>query len=81
MTCMTALEAGGYGSSTNRINNSKGCGGVMRTAPVGLIYPAGRAFTIGVECAAITHSHPSGFLSAGFLSALIARFVRGDSPQ
>lgn len=78
MTCLSALRAGGRGSSTNRINNSKGCGGVMRTAPVGLIYPAGRAFTIGVECAAITHSHPSGFLSAGLLSALIARLIRGD---
>jgi len=65
------------------INNSKGCGGVMRIAPVGLLFhksPA-QAFEIGAELAAMTHGHPSGFLSAGYLAALIAFINNGDSLQ
>lgn len=35
-TCLSALQSGKMGSIKNRINHSKGCGGVMRVAPVGL---------------------------------------------
>ena len=74
-TCLNALQSGEMGSIKYRINNSKGCGGVMRTAPVGLAYPPKQAFQEGAEYAAITHGHPSGYLSAGFLSEVIANII------
>jgi ADP-ribosylglycohydrolase len=65
------------GTIEEKINDSKGCGGVMRTAPVGLAFPSCRAFQEGAEYAAITHGHPSGYLTAGFLSALISYLIEG----
>lgn len=66
-------------TTEHRINNSKGCGGVMRTAPIGWI--AGlvpiSAARLGAEAAALTHGHPMGWLSAGFLSELVFRLVQG----
>jgi ADP-ribosylglycohydrolase len=71
-TCIQALKSGKAGSIEERINNSKGCGGVMRTAPIGLFYKDPQSiFRYGAECAALTHGHPSGYLSAGYLSHLI----------
>jgi ADP-ribosylglycohydrolase len=49
----------------------------MRTAPAGLAFPADTAFRRGAEFAAITHGHPSGYLSAGFLSEMIALIIEG----
>ncbi|SEM10278.1 ADP-ribosylglycohydrolase [Mesobacillus persicus] len=74
-TCLSALHSGTIGQVSTPINDSKGCGGVMRTAPVGLLYPKERAFQLGSELAAITHGHPSGFLSAGGLSYIIASIL------
>ncbi|MFQ5430886.1 MAG: ADP-ribosylglycohydrolase family protein [Nitrospinota bacterium] len=74
-TCLEALGSGTMGSLEEKINDSKGCGGVMRTAPAGLAYPPGRAFEEGMRFAAVTHGHPSGYLSAGFLADAIARLT------
>ncbi len=74
-TCLSALRSGKMGTIKNRINDSKGCGGVMRTAPVGLAFPSGKAFQEGAEYAAITHGHPSGYLPAGFLSEMICHLI------
>ncbi len=76
-TCLSALGSGKMGTIEKKINNSKGCGGVMRTAPAGLAFPADAAFRRGAEFAAITHGHPSGYLSAGFLSEMIAHIIEG----
>lgn len=76
-TCLNALRSRKMGSIKNRINNSKGCGGVMRVAPVGLGFYSETSFQIGAECAAITHGHPSGYLSAGVLSAIISYLIAG----
>lgn len=76
-TCLSALRSGKMGTIEDNINDSKGCGGVMRTAPVGLAFPSCRSFQEGAEYAAITHGHPSGYLSAGFLSALISYLIEG----
>ncbi len=35
-TCISALSSGIKGTIDNPINNSKGCGGIMRVAPIGL---------------------------------------------
>jgi ADP-ribosylglycohydrolase len=76
-TCLDALMSGKMGSMEEHINNSKGCGGVMRTAPIGLVYKKEEAFRLGCESAAITHGHPSGYLSAGALSFIIAAIFEG----
>jgi ADP-ribosylglycohydrolase len=74
-TCLSALASGLIGEIKKPINGSKGCGGVMRIAPVGLFYDKKAAFQYGCELAAITHGHPSGYLSSGALSYLIAAIM------
>ena len=51
----------------------------MRVAPVGLYFHESpeTAFRIEAECAAITHGHPSGYLSAGALAYIIAIIING----
>ena len=79
-TCLSALRSGRMGTKTEKLNSSKGCGGVMRAAPAGLMVddPA-LAFEIGSAVAAITHSHPSGYLTAGALAAMVACLVASPS--
>lgn len=85
-TCLSALESGVMGSTAQRINNSKGCGGVMRVAPLGLSCPdwKGKQLKVldkeGAEVAAITHGHPLGFIPAAFLTHVIhqAAFYKGE---
>jgi len=91
-TCLSALETGSMGDVEKPINDSKGCGTVMRVAPVGLFLASPvvlghldeidadkEAFRIGCEVSALTHGHPSGWLAGGFLALLIRRLVMGDS--
>lgn len=78
VTCLNALNSGQMGSITAPLNDSKGCGAVMRTAPIGLFFNKEKAFFYGNACAAITHGHPSGYLSAGTLSYIIAAVIDGD---
>jgi ADP-ribosylglycohydrolase len=53
------------------INDSKGCGGIMRAAPFGFLENAEDAFNHGCIQARVTHGHPSGHLPAGFFAGLI----------
>ncbi len=76
-TCLSALSGGEQGSMEKPVNNSKGCGGVMRAAPVGLFCLKEGAFGIGAEIAALTHGHPSGYLAAGALAYLVALIIEG----
>ncbi len=77
-SCLSALQSGQVGTGQDPINDSKGCGGVMRVAPAGLLYPKDTAFIRGCECAAITHGHPSGYLSAGALAYIVAAVIAGE---
>jgi ADP-ribosyl-[dinitrogen reductase] hydrolase len=70
-TCLAALRRGVCGDPHHPIHDSKGCGGVMRVAPVGLARFTD-PFEIGSDLAAITHGHPSGHLAAGYLAQLVA---------
>lgn len=81
MTCMSALAAGGHGTPQRRINNSKGCGGVMRVAPIGLrlSWDDRRAFDVAARAAAITHGHPSGYLSAAVMASVVRQLLDGTS--
>ena len=82
-TCLSSIIAGKPGSIKNPINNSAGCGGVMRVAPAGLMYKDNPklAFQVGAECAALTHSNPRGYLPAGVLSEMIAHIVNGKNVE
>lgn len=75
-TCLTALGSGRMGTPGIPINHSKGCGGVMRVAPVGLVFQGEAAFNLASKAAAITHGHASGYLSAGVLGQVIAEIIR-----
>lgn len=55
------------------MNDSKGCGGVMRVAPAGLFADSPQeAFDLGCEFSALTHGHPTGWLPGGALAAMVA---------
>jgi len=79
-TCLTALQSGRMGTVAEPLNLSKGCGGVMRVAPVGLALPGqpDEAFALGVATAAITHGHPCGYGSAGCAAAIVARLMAAE---
>ncbi len=51
----------------------------MRSAPVGLFsrFDPKQAFELGARSAAITHGHPSGYLSAGMVSAIVRHLMDG----
>ena len=75
-TCMMALASGKKGTIEEPINNSKGCGGVMRVAPVGLYHRNSRsAGIIAARVSAITHGHPLGIIPAYILSSMISLIV------
>lgn len=83
-SCMSAIaNSGGTGTVDNPVNNSKGCGGVMRVAPVGCFAAAGHlkdaeaAAVEGANVAALTHGHPLGYIPAAFLSCLIYNIIKG----
>lgn len=84
-TCISALrKMKSLGEPA--INDSKGCGGVMRVAPVGLIgWSMGwrdnpqRTFKLAAELAALTHAHPTGYLTAGVLAVIIQALIDGLS--
>jgi len=84
-TCLSALRAMSSLGKPAR-NDSKGCGGVMRVAPVGLFAWRLRqhelphdAFRLGTELAALTHGHPTGALTGGVLAVLILALTDGAS--
>ncbi len=77
---MGALEIGGEGGTTHDpINDSKGCGGVMRAAPAGLFttFVPHETYQLGCDIAALTHGHPLGWQSAGALAVIIRAIVDG----
>jgi ADP-ribosylglycohydrolase len=81
-TCISALRSFRRGN-LRAVNDSKGCGGVMRVAPVGLFMAqwdeADLEFTFqtAADIAAITHGHPTGYLAAGTFAVLIELLARG----
>lgn len=86
-TCLTALRESEDEFSAN--NESKGCGTVMRVAPIGLYWSHSQhgdaapeeAFRLGMRSSLITHGHVTATLSAGFLSALITLICRDRSVE
>ena len=71
-TCMSSLDDIYRGKDP--MNNSKGCGGVMRIAPIPLYAAVQDRMSIeeadhlAGDAAEITHQHPLGFISAALMS-------------
>lgn len=82
-TCLSALkqqrDEKTYGDIEHPLNHSKGCGGAMRVAPMGLMsYPYTDIETIDIEganLAAVTHGHSLGYMPAAVLTHIINRIV------
>jgi len=70
-TCMAAISSG------RTVPESKGCGGVMRVAPVGIAHLYGKAAVVAAQVGHITHGHPTSDASCAYLGALIDHLVGG----
>ena len=86
MTCLSALVAmPSLGEPA--VNDSKGCGGVMRVAPVGLFHwhdcdepdVRVRTFELAAQLAGLTHGHPTGRLSSGALAVMVLCLAEGTA--
>ncbi len=84
-TCLSAFNALLNGNRRNDyikepMNNSKGCGGIMRIAPLGLHYhmePKNTAYLdmTGAKMSAITHGHSLGYMPSAVLTHILNRIV------
>ena len=83
-TCLQACESMFRGEHVH--NNSKGCGGIMRVAPMALLdasyasrdentYSLVELAEAGGEIAKCTHKHPLAFLPASLLTILLYKVV------
>ncbi|MGL4343685.1 MAG: ADP-ribosylglycohydrolase family protein [Cellulosilyticaceae bacterium] len=79
LTCITSLGKGIMGTMFRPINDSKGCGTVMRAAPIGLIEKEATVFELGCMSGAITHGHPLAYLSSGAMALIIYYIIEGDT--
>lgn len=75
ITCLDALSKERIASIEEPANNSKGCGGVMRTAPLGYTKVWGNAMVNGAKVAALTHGHPGGWIPGGVLSDIVFQII------
>lgn len=85
-TCLSAIRNSEHGGHLNHaVNNSKGCGAVMKAAPFGLSHSYDPSlhtgtYLIGIykQAAALgsqTHGHPLGYMSAAALAVMLAAMV------
>ena len=87
-TCLSALKLRikGVGSSISHpTNDSKGCGGVMRVAPIGLFnlqkkLTIEETDVIAAEAAALTHGHELGYIPAAGLAHIVRRTAQDNMP-
>lgn len=77
LTCLSALEAATELGKPAQ-NNSKGCGAIMRVAPVALMLPQDLVRDAAVACSALTHGHPTGQLAAAAWAELLRYVAQGD---
>lgn len=79
--CLGGLSSEPRGRRSQPKNpHSKGCGAVMRSAPFGLLPGSlDDAWQLSIDCAIFTHGHPSGYLAAAAMTAIVHRLLAGDS--
>lgn len=84
-TCISSLDA--IKKGRDPLNNSKGCGGVMRVAPIPLYAVVDNRMSVedadklAGDAAEITHQHPLGFISAALMSHVIYRLANAPQPS
>jgi ADP-ribosylglycohydrolase len=80
-TCLKVIGSGTPRTlDTPMDSRGKGCGGVMRVAPVGLAGLRAATFEAAARAGTLTHRHPTSDTSCGFLGVLVARLVDGAAP-
>lgn len=82
VTCMNACDA--MASGAKAVNNSKGCGGIMRMAPVGLIntcpsFSGVELQCLGAQLAELTHCHELGWMPAGVFAHIVSLLARDEA--
>lgn len=78
LTCLSALGAAANIGAPAR-NDSKGCGTIMRVAPIALMLPRDLVRSSALECSALTHGHPTGHLAAGAWAELLREVAEGKA--
>jgi len=81
-TCTSTIASGYKGTVRNPINDSKGCGGIMRAAPVGLFFKNTSMITqtdmLASEISAITHGHDLGYIPSATFAHIINLVSHSD---
>lgn len=75
-TCLSSLAASAKFGDPAR-NNSKGCGTIMRIAPVGLMLHRELVRSLAIETSALTHGHRTGQLAAAAWAEMLADVTAG----
>lgn len=71
ITCLSALNSGKKGTITRKINDSKGCGSIMRTLPIAFFANnENEVFELSIEQSMITHGNLEGAFATAFYSLL-----------
>lgn len=83
-TCMSALHNNINRSVKFKINDSKGCGSVMRVAPLLVLkqhykLTSEELFDVSAYQAAITHGNDEGMSATGFFTVLLDDLANGQS--
>ena len=86
MTCLRALTTLWHNENVD--NDSKGCGGVMRIAPIPLFFqtnhpevPIEEVDRLAADASAITHLHPLGYIPSALISHVIYRLLQHSNPS
>ncbi len=82
-TCLSAILSGAKGTIADPINNSKGCGGIMRVAPIGLFFSSKyHSFEeidkLAAESSALTHGHDLGYMPSAVVAHIISLVSHDD---
>lgn len=78
-TCLTALAEGTFFTPDHPANDSKGCGTVMRVAPIAIYAKTlEEAYMLGCDSSALTHGHILGWTSGGALCVLLRLLLDGE---
>lgn len=76
LTCLSALGAADR-LGQPATNDSKGCGTIMRVAPLAFL-PRDRIRDLAEDCSALTHGHPTGREAAAAWALILADLLQGD---
>ena len=84
-TCITSLNDIFRGDDP--VNNSKGCGGVMRIAPIPLYGATADRMDIQDVCklaadaSELTHQHPLGYIPSALVAYVIYKLAQDEEPE